>query len=61
MDPKLSPGLSIATKCSIVDPLGPLYYMSTKISLPVISITLDLDFLKISIQEQVFVGIERFD
>ena len=30
MDPKLSPGLCIATKCSIVDPLGPLFYMNTK-------------------------------
>ena len=30
MDPKLSPGLCIATKCSIVDPLGPLFYMSAK-------------------------------
>ena len=33
MDPKLSPGLCIATKCSIVDPLGPLFYMSAKIFL----------------------------
>ena len=30
MDPKLSPGLSIAIKCSIVDPTGPLFYMSAK-------------------------------
>ena len=30
MDPKLSPGLCIATKCSIVDLLGPLFYMSAK-------------------------------
>ena len=33
MDPKLSPGLCIATKCSIVDPTGPLFYMSAKIFL----------------------------
>ena len=31
MDPNLSPGLCIATKCSIMDPLGPLFYMSAKI------------------------------
>ena len=33
MDPKLSPGLCIATKCSIVDLLGPLFYMSAEFSL----------------------------
>ena len=32
MDQKLSPGLCIATKCSIVDLLGPLFYMSAKFS-----------------------------
>ena len=31
MDPKLSPGLCIATKCSIMDPLGPLFYMSANV------------------------------
>jgi hypothetical protein len=28
MDPKQGPGLCIATKCSIVDLLGPIFYMS---------------------------------
>ena len=47
MDPKLSPGLCIATKCSIVDPLGPLSYMSAKFF-----ISLQPDNLKSPISNQ---------
>ena len=57
MDPKLSPGLCIATKCSIVDPLGPLFYMSaqnfpnTYKTNPELNTTEGFDFFEICLHE----------
>ena len=58
MDPKLSPGLCIATKCSIVDPLGPLFYMSAEFLkqsfFKIVSKGFNLTVLKIPLQKLIY-------